>query len=124
MNINIKATGIELTGAISDYVHKRMSKVSDFLGSDGFLIAVEVGKTTKHHKQGDVFRAEVKVSGAGQNFYAVKEGPDLYASIDEVKDEVIHEISKTKGRKRELLRQGQRKIKEMMKGFPWIGRKG
>lgn len=122
MKMNVKATGIELTPAILSYAEKRLMKVGKYLDGDP-VMAVEIGKSSQHHKQGDVFRAEVRIAGSGNDFYAEKQATDLYAAIDQVQTEVIHEITKTKGRRRELLRRGQRAIKDMAKGFPWIGRR-
>jgi ribosomal subunit interface protein len=119
MNINIKATGIELTSAISDYVYKKISSVQKYLSNKGTTVSVqvEVGKTTKHHKSGDVFRAEVHMNGGGVDLYAVEEAEDLYTAIDLVEAEISREIVKTKGRHIRLLRQGQRALKYMVKGI-------
>ncbi len=118
MNINIKATGIELTEAITDYAYKKISSVEKYLNKDAVVTTVvEVGKTTKHHKSGDVFRAEVRMSGGGVSLYVSKEADDLYTAIDLVEDEVARKIISTKGRHIRLLRQGQRAIKDMMKGI-------
>ena len=118
-NINIKATGIELTSAISDYVYKKISSVQKYLSNKGTTVSVqvEVGKTTKHHKSGDVFRAEVHMNGGGVDLYAVEEAEDLYTAIDLVEAEISREIVKTKGRHIRLLRQGQRALKYMVKGI-------
>ncbi len=121
MKTNIKATGIELTPAISNYTEKRLSKISKYLEGDNHILAVELGKTSEHHKNGDIFRAEIRISGGGVDFYAVKESPDLYTSIDEVRDEIVSEINKAKGKKRSLMLRGARRLKDMAKGFPWIG---
>lgn len=117
--MNIKGTGIELTPAILDYVEKRLEKLDKYLEGDPVL-AVELGRVTEHHKQGDVFRAEVRISGSGYDYYAEKESADLYTAIDLVKDEVLAEITKDKGKKRQLLRRGERAVKDMLRGFPWI----
>lgn len=121
MNINIKATGIVLTRAISDYVYKKISSVEKYLSKKGPTASaqVEVGKTTKHHKSGDVFKAEVRLVGGGLDMYAVEEAEDLYAAIDLVEAEITRGILKTKGRHIQLLRRGQRAIKDLMKDFPW-----
>ena len=120
MKINIKATNIELTESIRDYALKRFSKLEKFLGNKDTVLAIELGKTSDHHKNGDIFRAEVRLSGAGLNHYMARESADLYASIDEVENEIVQEITKVKSRKRELIRKGQRAIKNMIQGFPWV----
>lgn len=122
MKTNIKATGMELTPAIVDYAERRLEKIGQYLEGDNHIVAVELGKTTQHHKHGDIFKAEIRIYGGGADFYAVRETSDLYGSIDEVKDEIISEINKTKGRRQSLARRGGRAIKNMMRGFPWFGR--
>lgn len=124
MKINIKATNIELTPAISDYVTKKISMLEKYLPAQtGFemnpdaVVKVEVGKTTQHHKSGDVFRAEVHITGAGLDIYAASEQSDLYAAIDLVKDEIIHNALQGKGKKETLTRKGARMIKDMMRGL-------
>ncbi|KKW14940.1 MAG: hypothetical protein UY54_C0010G0013 [Parcubacteria group bacterium GW2011_GWA2_50_10b] len=89
MKINIKATGIELTPAIAGYVQKKISAIEKYLpaGAVDLVAQVEVGKSTQHHKSGEVFKAEVHLVGAGLDLYAVSEQSDLYAAIDLVKDE-------------------------------------
>ena len=117
MNINIKATGIELTPAISDYVYKKVSSVEKYLNKEVPTSAqVEVGKTTKHHKSGDVFRAEVHLNYNGIDLYAAVEAEDLYSAIDLVEADISNKIVREKGRHIKLLRQGQRAIKYMAKG--------
>ncbi len=120
MKINIKATNIELTEAIRDYALRRFSKLEKFLGDKDTVLSIELGKTSDHHKSGDIFRAEVRLSGAGLNHYMARESSDLYASIDEVENEIVQEVTKDKSKKRELVRRGQRAIKNMIQGFPWI----
>jgi putative sigma-54 modulation protein len=123
MNINIKATQIELTEAITNYVYKRLEPLEKFLGGkEGVNVLVEVGKSTNHHNKGDIFRAEVHMIGAGIDVYAVKETNDLYAAIDVVESEIKRELKSLKGKQSRTLRDGQRRIKDMMKGFPWMGR--
>jgi len=118
MNINIKATGIELTEAIRSYVDKKISSLEKYLDKkESVVTQVEVGKSSRHHKGGDVFRAEVKISGGGLDIYAVSEAEDLYAAIDLVQAEVARELVSTRGRHIHMLRKGQRMIKNMMRGF-------
>ena len=64
MQIKIKATNLALTPSISDYAKKRVEMLEKFIaeGSENALIKVEVGKTTQHHKRGEIFRAEINAS--------------------------------------------------------------
>lgn len=119
MKINIKATGIELTTAISEYVNKKLSVLTKHLEKDqvGVIAQVEVGKNTQHHKSGNIFRAEVHLVGVGLDLYAVSEQPDLYAAIDLVKDEIVHSLVQAKGKEETLTRRGARIIKDAMRGL-------
>ena len=122
MNIQIKATGIQLTPAISDYTNKKISVLGKYIDKahSASLAQVEVGKTSNHHNKGkDLFKAEVRISGAGLDMYAVAEAEDLYSAIDMVENEAAREILKTKGRRVRMMRRGERAIKNMIKGFPW-----
>ncbi len=121
MKINLKGTGIELTDAITDYATKKIKTLEKFVDkrSDGVIFRIEVGKTTKHHKGGDVFKAEVNVTGGGLDIYSVAEAEDLYAAIDLVEADVQRELVQGKSRRLKLLRRGQRAIKDLMKDFPW-----
>jgi putative sigma-54 modulation protein len=118
MNTNIKATNIELTSAISDYVNKRLSALEKFIKEEEEMTAyVEVGKTTNHHKQGEVFRAEFNIEISGDKFYTFSEKEDLYAAIDDAKDEIARQIKTNKDRRQTLFKRGAVSVKKMLKGI-------
>lgn len=117
MRINIKATGMELTPAISDYVDKKISSLDKYIKNEDAVAQVEVGKSTQHHKSGEVFRAEVHVTGAGLDIYAASEAEDLYAAIDLVKDEITRNVVVEKDKKLTLSRKGAQMVKDMMRGI-------
>jgi len=119
MKINIKATGIELTPAIAGYVQKKISAIEKYLpaGAVDLVAQVEVGKSTQHHKSGEVFKAEVHLSGVGLDLYAVSEQTDLYAAIDLVKDDIVQNLLQLKGKHQTLSRKGAQLVKNMMKGL-------
>ncbi len=119
MKINIKATGIELTPAISDYVNKKVSAIEKYLDKDtlDMVAQVEVGVTTHHHKAGNIFKAEVHITGLGLDLYATREEEDLYAAIDLVKDEIVHNATQSKNKRVTLTRRGAEMVKNIMKGF-------
>ncbi|MDD3662563.1 MAG: ribosome-associated translation inhibitor RaiA [Candidatus Pacebacteria bacterium] len=114
--INIKATNIELTNAINKYINKSLSRIKKFAKGGEVAGFVEVGKTTNHHKQGDVYRAEIDISLRGEKFYSSSEKSDLYQAIDEVKEEIIRRITETKDKKQTLFKRGAVSVKKMIKG--------
>jgi ribosomal subunit interface protein len=122
MPTTIKATNMDLSQAISDYVTKRVDSLEKVLPihDPAVVVRVEVGKTTEHHKQGDVFRAEIHIEAYGKDYYAKSTQDDLYAAIDEVRDEMFRQVRRTKNRMRDLFIRGARSLKKRVKGFkPW-----
>jgi len=121
MNTNIKMTNITASSAISDYVNKRLKKVASIVSSDmSVQCDVELAKTSAHHQKGDIFRAEIHLVGAGKNAYASAEKNDLYAAIDDVKDQILRELKAGKGKKISLIRRSGARVKDMVKGlWPW-----
>ena len=117
MKINIKATGISLTSPISEYINKKVDMLEKFFGEEEVLVNIEVGRTTKHHKSGDIFRAEIHINTGDEEYYAVAEKDDLYAAIDEVKDEIVHELTSKRKKAIRLFRRGGAKIKNLLKGY-------
>lgn len=118
MTINIKATNMELTDAINDYVNKRLSSIEEKFVKGGEMGAhVEIGKTTNHHKQGEIFKAEFNIEISGNKFYTVSEQEDLYTAIDDAKEEIIRQITRTKDRKQTLFKRGATSVKKMLKGI-------
>ena len=124
MRINIQATGIELTPAISEYVEKKIRALEKFMRHADAVAQVEVGRSTQHHKTGEVFKAEVHITGAGIDLYAVSEHSDLYAAIDLVKDDIARSVVQLKGKRETLTRRGAKAIKNMMNGFNFFKRRG
>lgn len=124
MNINTKATNITLTPAITEYVDKKVGMLEKFFrGMDDVLVNVEVGKTTRHHKSGDIFKAEIHISANGQEYYAVTETEDLYAAIDMVKDDIVRELTSKRKKAIRLFRKGGAKLKNLLKGIYRFPRK-
>lgn len=118
MNINTKATNMELTQPIKDYIEKRMLGLSKFGNSEEAEIVarVEVGKITKHHRTGDVFRAEIQISHPNyeKNLRAVAECDDLYAAIDKAREQMKRELGETKDKRKSLVKKGARLFKKII----------
>ncbi len=116
MHITFKTTNIELTSALREYTEKKLQAVEKFAGATA-QAAVELEKTTNHHKQGDIFRAEVNmVTTTGAQYRAVSEKEDLYKAIDDMKDEITRELTAGKGKQRALWKRGALVLKSMMRG--------
>ncbi len=118
MATNIKATNIELTSAVSDYVNKKIESINKLVDEfKEISVYVEVGKTTNHHKQGEYFKAEFDVVIDGEKFFTVSEENDLYKAIDRAKDDLIRRVKNSKKKKTTLFKRGTMSVKKMVKGI-------
>lgn len=108
---------MELTDAIRDYIEKRLNFTEKFFKKNEPNIFIEIGKTTKHHKRGDFYRAEFHIEIDGKDYYTVAEKEDLYDSIDEAKEGVVRQINEQKNRRQTLYKRGSISIKKMLKGL-------
>jgi len=118
MQIKIKTTNIELTGAIESYVEEKIQGVEKFAvphENENPIAEVEIGKTTNHHNSGDVFRAEVNLRVRGKHFRATSEKDDLYAAIDDMRNELVRELSSHKDKARTLVRRGAGMVKNILR---------
>lgn len=115
ITVSIKTTHIDLTPALRDYTEKRLQAIEKYTGSDA-SISVEIGKTTDHHKHGDIFVAEVNITTVlGKQYRATSRKSDLYEAIDDVRDELVQVLTSAKGKKEALWKQGARKIKSLLR---------
>lgn len=99
MQVQYKATGIEMTEAIAQHLEKRCAFVEKFTHGEGRVFA-EVSRTTNHHKSGDVYRCELQCEAPGMVVRAEAETTDLYKAIDLAKDDLERQIVKFKEKQR------------------------
>ena len=121
MRITIKTTNLKLTNSIYTYIKKRIGELEKFIknvgaksqffekGKPPYEAWVEVGKTTHHHKKGNVFRAEVQMRLPGKSLRAESENIKLYAAIDETREEIERELKQYK-EKQITLQNGSSKL--------------
>lgn len=103
---------------MEDYVSKKLLSLSKFLkGQEEVLVEVELAKTTGHHKSGEIFKAEINVTYMGQQFYVVSEKDDLYAAVDEARDEIERSIVSKRKKYLTVFRRGAGKIKNLIRRF-------
>jgi len=120
ITINIKATGMDLTSAISGHVEKKMRSLEKLMVrvESDILMEVEVAKTTNHHTKSDkLFRAECRLTFSGNDFYASAHESDLYVAIDRVQEKLFRDVRQERDRKRNLFIRGARSIKKRIQGW-------
>lgn len=125
MKINIKGTNLELTPSIYEYVERKIGELDKFVehvggagdmegGTATVEAFVEVGRTSYHHRKGDVYRAEVQIRLPHvQGIRAVSETRDLHQAIDEVKDEIQRQLKDYTSKQRTKFKRGRRAIKKL-----------
>jgi len=115
MEIIFKSKNFSLTPSIEDYIQKKISSLEKFLNNFNEQVIrceMEVGKTTSRHRSGDIFRAEINLSVGGRMFRVESERDDLFAAVDEVRDELEQEVKKFKAKKETIFIRGARSIKK------------
>ena len=120
MQIIIKGTKIELTKALKDFVEEKvrdLEKFFEFKVKQNFEVKafVEIGKTSKRHRKGDIFFAECQIFLPGEGVRAVAEREDLKLAICEVKDKLQIQLKKYKNIQMEKIVRGRRRIKKDLK---------
>jgi len=100
MNITeIKGTNMELTEAIRAYVVEKLDMLDKLTERyNPCVVAVDVGKTSNHHNKGEIFRAEFNMTIPGGMLRAECVKDDLYAAIDEAKDDLKRQLVDRKER--------------------------
>jgi len=125
VNIIIKIKNLKLTESFKGFIKNKIGGIQKFLKyfnknttdnqKDVLEAFVEVEKETKHHRKGDIFKAEAKINVPGKSFMAKAHGDDLGEAVTEVRDELEREIREYKTKTIELPRRKERKQKRFFK---------
>lgn len=135
MKINIKSTNIELTESLKEWTNKKLGEIDLFLGDfapesievgqrEKAEIWVEIGKITRHHRKGEVFRAEAQLYLPKKKIKVEATSQDLRTAINAVKDELQRSIRKYKGKRIDRARKWARRFKETMRVDQWLIKPG
>lgn len=106
MNIIIKGKDLKATEAIKDYVERKVERLEKYFGED-----FDVSVTIRAEKNNQI--AEISVNVKGENYRAVTEHKDLYASIDKDIDILEGQIRKIKTKKEKQNRDASIKAVEV-----------
>ena len=95
MTINIRATGMELTDAIRQYVEDKMNSLEKY-AHDIMQMDVTVGMETNHHNKGEIFSCSANVEVKGDMLRIERNAEDLYKAIDKVRDHLREMLAERK----------------------------
>lgn len=102
MKIELKYTRFEPAENIEEYARKRIGSLERLLKSfeknHEITTFVEIARSTRHHRKGNVFYAEAmfETVPGGKKFRAESSGPDIREALDEVKEKLKKEIRRYK----------------------------
>jgi putative sigma-54 modulation protein len=108
MHISIKATHFDLTPSIKEYAEEKVGNLVKYIEALEAKIELE---RDRHHKSGDVFRAEVSLIVGGKHMWADATAEDMYAAVDLVIPKIKEQISKFKDKRSTLQKRGARSAK-------------
>lgn len=114
MIVSTKGTNVKIVPSTLEYLDEKIvSMVEKLIKKNDELIKLdlEVGRITRHHRQGKIFRAEANLTIGSRNLYADSVGEDLHEAIDLLEEELKKEIKKFKEKRTVLERKGARKFK-------------
>lgn len=112
----VKGDDFDITPAIREYVEKRFRKI-DKLSTNSEPVEVFVTtKLTTAHERENTYRVEVKCRVNDADYFVSVDRDDLMRSIDEAKQELWREITRSQGKQEALFYRGARRIKKIIKG--------
>ena len=112
MDIRIKTSDYEMTDEIASYLDTKLADIGRLLGETA-RCEVELGRAVGHSQQGRVWKAEFVVHHEGERFRAIAHEESVQAAIDIVKDEMLQQLRKNKGRTTTLARRMGARLKRM-----------
>lgn len=101
MKINITSTA-DLTSTLEAYIEQKLAPLAKFLKrfeeAGEVELRLEIGRTTRHHRKGDVFKAIADLRLPHQVLRAEEYAEDVRKAIDQARDTLRLEIDKYKTR--------------------------
>ncbi|MBT3283076.1 ribosome-associated translation inhibitor RaiA [bacterium] len=115
---NVKATNIELTQEISNYLDKRLESIEKLIdpNDESAIFDIEVEKLTGQ-QSGEVLRAEINLKIAGKHLRAEATEETLFNAIDKARNDMLTELRRAKSKKRRMFRRGGTAIKGFMQSI-------
>ena len=121
----LKATSFLLTAGIEQAIDRIIKSLEAYVDPDdtSTLAEIEVSRTTRHHRGGEIFRAEINFHSRRGNLRVESEKEDLYVALSVVKDELVEALRSRKLKRIHFIRRSGFALKNMLRGLPWRRRK-
>ncbi len=100
-----------------EYLEDKVVRVADRLMGDdeAAILEIEFALDTRHHRKGEVWRAEANLALGKKVIRAEETGEDPHAVIDALGDELSREIKSFKDKSKTKHIRGARTIKNILK---------
>ncbi|OHB20213.1 MAG: ribosomal subunit interface protein [Parcubacteria group bacterium RIFCSPLOWO2_01_FULL_48_18] len=112
MVIKLKGTQLELTPAIEQYVRQKLDSVRRLIvridASNVAEADVEIERTTRHHRRGLVYRAEINLALPKELLRAEALSEDIRLAVNEATEELRRQIKKYKAKLETQFRQARK----------------
>lgn len=118
LNTNLKTTNLTADDELKGYLVKRIAKLEQFIDDDDTSAIADIELAQMAGQQsGEIYRAEINLKIAGSYLRAESRAEAIRDAIDTVQEEIIRELKETKEKKRSRIRDGARKMKNMLRGL-------
>lgn len=117
--VTFKATGaVVLTDELRAYVIEKLAKVDRVLDRSDTTARADIElATTGGARTGIEYRAEIMLRLAGGDLRAEASAEILHGAIDEAVEDVRREVRRTRTKRRDLLRRGAARVKDIFRYF-------
>jgi ribosomal subunit interface protein len=116
--VNIKTTGaVMLTDELRSFVEEKLEHVAKLLNPEDTTARVDVELASIPGGRSASFRAEFNLFFDGGFARAEAKRETLHTSVDAAIEELRREVKRTLTKRRDLVRRGAAKIKDMFRGF-------
>lgn len=107
MNVNIKATKVELTSNIKDYIQEKVNMLEKYLGSiTATNCDFEIERAVGNQQNGKIYRAELNLQLPGELLRVEKTEKEILKAIEKVKDHMQRSIKRYKEKRIDRKRKG------------------
>lgn len=117
MRVTIRKKNLDITPALESYIEQKLLKplrrsLKDILASELPILDLEVGRSTRHHHKGKVYRVAVSLTIGKKILRTEEENEDIRAACDLLEEELGREILKFKESSRAWTRRSARAAKK------------
>ncbi len=116
METVLKTKSVPLTEAMRSYIEEKLpqhiEKIAGRRHTAEAVLAIEVGRSTRHHRKGDVWQAKATIQWGKELLRAETAGESFQEVVDLLEEELVREIKKTKGKEHAQELRGARHAKK------------